>query len=59
MDERGKERRVREMVVGRRGRQKREKEDAGRDSVFLLRTLNCIYSHNYVHLTTRFLFFFQ
>ena len=51
------------MVVERRGRaeEKREKEtpEKGRPSVSLLRTLNCIYSPNYVHLTTRFNLFFQ
>lgn len=35
----------------RAGRQKREKETPKKRSIVLLRTLNCIYSPNYVHLT--------
>lgn len=45
----------------RAGRREAGKRDAGEGtpSVSILRTLNCIYSPNYVHLTTRFNYFFQ
>jgi hypothetical protein len=39
----------------RAGRREAGKRDAGEGILcFVLRTLNCIYSSNYVHLATRF-----
>jgi hypothetical protein len=44
----------------RAGRREAGERGAGEGILcFVLRTLSCIYSSNYVHLTTRFNFFFR